>query len=72
MLNLFFRKNFYDGWDNVMFFFVPYLILDFAVIIFTALCIPGVTVFKDAQWYLFVWIALAFILTAVISTVELA
>lgn len=72
MLNLFFRKNFYDGWDNVMFFFVPNLILDFAVIIFTALCIPGVTVFKDAQWYLFVWIALAFILTAVISTVALA
>ena len=28
MLGFFFKKNFYDGWDNVLFIFVPNLILD--------------------------------------------
>lgn len=28
MLGFFFKKNFYDGWDNVLFLFVPNLILD--------------------------------------------
>ena len=48
MLNLFFKKNFYDGWDNVMYFFVPNLIIDFLVIISSAMCIPGVTIFKES------------------------
>ena len=28
MLGFFFKKNFYDGWDNVLFIFAPNLILD--------------------------------------------
>ena len=28
MLGFFFKKNFYDGWDNVLFIFVPNLMLD--------------------------------------------
>lgn len=28
MLGFFFKKNFYDGWDNMLFIFVPNLILD--------------------------------------------
>ena len=64
MLNLFFKKNFYDGWDNVMYFFVPNLIIDFLIIISSALCIPGVTIFKESQWYLYVWFAAIILFSA--------
>lgn len=68
--NLFFRKNFYDGWDNVISLFTPNLMMDFALIICTALCIPGVTIFKESQWYLYIWIfmlLLAFCIFGIIS-----
>ena len=69
MLNLFFKKNFYDGWDNVMYFFVPNLIIDFLVIISSALCIPGVTIFKESQWYLYVWFAAIILFSAAAGVV---
>ena len=71
MLGLFFRKNFYDGWDNVMFLFVPNLILDFLVIITTALCIPGLK-FQDSNFYLYIWIALGAICVTGFSILSLA
>ena len=33
MIGFFFKKNFYEGWDNVMFFIVPNLILDAALLL---------------------------------------
>lgn len=69
MLNLFFKKNFYDGWDNVMYFFVPNLIIDFLIIISSALCIPGVTIFKESQWYLYVWFAAIILFSAAAGVV---
>lgn len=60
-LNLFFRKNFYDGWDNVISLFTPNLMMDFTIIICTALCIPGVTIFKESSWYLYIWILMILI-----------
>ena len=69
MLNLFFKKNFYDGWDNVIYFFVPNLIIDFLIIISSALCIPGVTIFKESQWYLYVWFAAIILFSAAAGVV---
>lgn len=34
MLRFFFKKNFYDGWDNVMYFFIPNLIFDVVMLVF--------------------------------------
>lgn len=34
MLRFFFKKNFYDGWDNVLYFFVPNLIFDAVLLVF--------------------------------------
>lgn len=72
MLGLFFKKNFYDGWDNVMFFFVPNLILDALIILCSALASLGVTVFKDVNGFLYIWILLALILVCGFSIITLA
>lgn len=72
MFNLFFRKNFYDGWDNVIYFFVPNLIIDALVIICTAIASLGVTVFKDAGFFLYIWILLSLVLICGSSIVTLA
>lgn len=72
MLNLFFRKNFYDGWDNVMFFFVPNLIIDALIILCTGIASLGVTVFKDYSFFLYIWILLGLILITGASIATLA
>lgn len=72
MLNLFFKKNFYDGWDNVMFFFVPNLIVDALVILTTGIASLGVTVFKDFSAFLYIWIILALLLVIGSSIFTLA
>lgn len=72
MLNLFFRKNFYDGWDNVIFLFVPNLILDAMIVIAGLLCLPGFTIFKESSWYLYVWIFIAIALVIGLSIFTLA
>lgn len=72
MLKLFFRKNFYDGWDNVMFFFVPDLIIDALVILCAGIASLGVTVFKDTSFFLYIWIFLAIFLVCASSIITLA
>lgn len=72
MYNIFFRKNFYDGWDNVMYFFIPNLIIDALVIICTGIASLGVTVFKDQGFFLYIWIFLGLLLITGSSTVTLA
>ncbi len=62
MLSLFYKKNFYDGWDNVMYFFVPNLIIDALVILCTGIASLGVTVFKEQSFFLYIWILLGLIL----------
>ena len=44
MLGFFFKKNFYDGWDNVLFIFVPNLILDVFFLIWGGLFYLGTKV----------------------------
>lgn len=72
MLSLFFKKNFYDGWDNVMFFFVPNLLIDALIILCTGIASLGVTVFKDANFFLYIWILLALVLVCGSSIFTLA
>lgn len=72
MLNLFFKKNFYDGWDNVMYFFVPNLIIDALVILCTGIASLGVTVFKDSEYFLYIWFILGLVLVCGISILSLS
>ena len=72
MLNLFFRKNFYDGWDNIIFLFIPNLILDAMVVVSGLLCIPGFTIFKESSWYLYIWIVIGILLMIGLSIFTLA
>lgn len=57
MLNLFFRKNFYDGWDNLILIFIPNFILDALVVVAGLLCVPAFTLFKNSNWYLYIILA---------------
>ncbi len=72
MLGLFFKKNFYDGWDNVMYFFVPNLIIDALIIFCMGLSSLGVTVFHEAKFFLYIWIFLALLLICASSVITLA
>ena len=54
MLKLFFRKNFYEGWDNLAFFLVPNLIMDAVVALLVFLGYVG-------RSSLATWIAVLFI-----------
>ena len=63
MLGLFLRKNFYEGWDNVVYFLVPNLLMDLVVLLASV-----------AMWfgkeYLLVWgiaIFVAIILLSILS-----
>ena len=75
MLGFFFRKNFYEGWDNVLLFFVPNLILDAVIVVlgigaFFVTKIPeSLAVLGVALWAFF---ALALILCASIMALAWA
>lgn len=62
MLGFFFKKNFYDGWDNLLFFFIPNLIWDVFLIAGAALIfamtkiqatVPGIAVLSIAVLLIF-------------------
>lgn len=72
MLTLFFRKNFYDGWDNVISLFTPNLLMDISMIVCTAACIPGVTIFKESEWYLYIWILMLLLGFAAFGVISIA
>ncbi len=65
MLGFFFKKNGYDGWDNVMFIIIPNLILDVVLL-------AGGTVMYFLRDYLSVWIAVSIVFVAVYSLFSLA
>ena len=73
MLGFFFKKNFYEGWDNVMFFIVPNLILDAALLL---LGIPAffVTKMPDnlALAGIIIWAVLAFFACVAIALASLS
>lgn len=72
MLRFFFKKNFYDGWDNVLFFFVPNLILD-AIILICGLIAFLVTKMPDnlAGLGILIWALAALIVLISISILAL-
>ena len=65
MLNFFFRKNFYDGWDNLVSFLMPNFIVDVAVFAAAAIMFTG-------REYLAVWIVCTALLFCVCSIAVLA
>lgn len=65
MLGFFFKKNGYDGWDNVMFIIIPNLILDAVLLI-------GGALMYFLRDYLSVWIVVSVVLVAVYSLFSLA
>lgn len=65
MLKLFFRKNFYEGWDNLAFFLVPNLIMDAVVALLIFLGYVG-------RSSLATWIAVLFIGIVLICILNLA
>lgn len=63
MLGLFLRKNFYEGWDNVMYFLVPNVIMDVIVALSALFMFLG-------REFLLVWaivVLVAFILLSILS-----
>ena len=65
MLNFFFRKNFYDGWDNLVSFLVPNFIVDGIVFTVVAIMFAG-------REHLAVWIVCAALLFCLCSIAVLA
>lgn len=68
MLGFFFKKNFYDGWDNVLLIFIPNLILDVFLLIGGGLFFLGTKLNGTAG--IIVWgatILLVFIVAAILS-----
>ncbi|MGP1459343.1 MAG: hypothetical protein ACTTKL_08540 [Treponema sp.] len=65
MLSFFFRKNFYDGWDNLVSFLVPNLIVDGIVFSSAAVMIAG-------RENLAVWIACTALIFCLCSIAVLA
>ncbi len=65
MLSFFFRKNLYDGWDNLMLLAVPNLIM-------SALTFGGGALMFAGRDYLAVWIATAAVLVCAASVFALA
>ena len=65
MLGLFLRKNFYEGWDNVVYFLVPNLLMDLVVLLASV-----------AMWfgkeYLLVWGIAIFVAIILLSILSLA
>lgn len=55
-----------------MFFFVPNLLIDALIILCTGIASLGVTVFKDADFFLYIWILLALVLVCGSSIFTLA
>lgn len=60
-----FRKNFYDGWDNLLVFFVPNLIIDFFVF-------SGAAIMFFGREYLAVWIVCSVFITCISSVAGIA
>ena len=48
MLGLFLRKNFYEGWDNVVYFLVPNLLMDLVVLL-ASVAMWFVNIFLDGK-----------------------
>ena len=65
MLNFFFRKNFYDGWDNLIMLFVPNLIINFFVF-------SGAAIMFFGREYLAIWIVCAVLITCICSVAVIA
>ena len=72
MLRFFFKKNLYDGWDNVLYFFVPNLILDAFILVFGVLAF-FVTKMPDsaAGAGVLIWALCALVVTVALSIIAL-
>lgn len=73
MLGFFFKKNFYEGWDNVMFFIIPNLILD-AVLLVLGVAAFFVTKLPESHSLLgvIIWGVLALLACVAISISSLS
>lgn len=67
MLGFFFKKNFYDGWDNVILFFVPNLILDLFLLICGSLFFLG-TKMNSGSLGIIIWI-FSFLFILIIASI---
>ena len=70
MLGFFFKKNFYDGWDNVLFIFVPNLILDVFFLIGGGLFYLGTKVNGTAG--IIIWVCTVLLVITAGSILSLA
>ena len=72
MLRFFFKKNLYDGWDNVLYYFVPNLILDAIILVFGVLAFFVTKMPESAALGgVLIWALCALIVTLALSIISL-
>lgn len=70
MIGFFFKKNFYDGWDNVISLFIPNFIFDAVLLLGGTLFFIGTKLSEAAG--LSLWLAAFFLITVLCSILILA